>query len=353
MGATTDFTVTPRPIYHADGAQVARLLHGSARAARPADRPAGRVPALHLLGADGGPLVVALDRARGGAAAARGVARPADGLPPAPRLRPPALRPRRAASPPRRRASSTACSATWSTSRASAATPSSSCPSTGSPTRGGPVDVNRALRRAGLLNVYTQAGMEYLDPWTSRAFAVADHQVAHVYVRDPGDVAAARDGARRARRDRPRARGRRAARRGARPRARRRARPRRRAGRLVHVLLLARRRARARLRAPGRDPPQAGLRPRRAVHGPVGPAGEGARGRGARAQEDRHALRDVGRPARPVGGAGDARAAARRRRATRPVFLCSDASVARDRIAAVDVRDVLLELGGVRAPVAS
>ena len=35
-----------------------------------------------------------------------------------------------------------------------------------------PVDVNRALRRAGLLNVYVQAGMEYLDPWTSRAFAV-------------------------------------------------------------------------------------------------------------------------------------------------------------------------------------
>jgi predicted AlkP superfamily pyrophosphatase or phosphodiesterase len=55
-----------------------------------------------------------------------------------------------------------------------------------------PVDVNRALRRAGLLRVYTQAGMEYLDPWTSRAFAVADHQVAHVYVRDPDDIAAAR-----------------------------------------------------------------------------------------------------------------------------------------------------------------
>jgi len=50
-----------------------------------------------------------------------------------------------------------------------------------------PVDVNRALRRAGLLNVYTQAGMEYLDPWTSRAFAVADHQVAHVYVANPSD----------------------------------------------------------------------------------------------------------------------------------------------------------------------
>ncbi|HWY19020.1 MAG TPA: alkaline phosphatase family protein [Solirubrobacteraceae bacterium] len=51
-----------------------------------------------------------------------------------------------------------------------------------------PVDINRALRRAGLLRVYVQDGMEYLDPWTSRAFAVADHQVAHVYVRDPGDI---------------------------------------------------------------------------------------------------------------------------------------------------------------------
>ncbi|WBO68700.1 alkaline phosphatase family protein [Streptomyces camelliae] len=52
-----------------------------------------------------------------------------------------------------------------------------------------PVDINRALRRAGLLEVHTQDGMEYLDPWTSRAFAVADHQIAHVYVRDPADVA--------------------------------------------------------------------------------------------------------------------------------------------------------------------
>ena len=56
-----------------------------------------------------------------------------------------------------------------------------------------PVEVNRALRRAGLLRVHTQAGMEYLDPWTSRAFAVADHQVAHVYVRDPRDVPRVRE----------------------------------------------------------------------------------------------------------------------------------------------------------------
>ncbi len=51
-----------------------------------------------------------------------------------------------------------------------------------------PVDINRALRREGLLEVYTQDGMEYLDPWASRAFAVADHQIAHVYVNDEADL---------------------------------------------------------------------------------------------------------------------------------------------------------------------
>ncbi|MER7413380.1 alkaline phosphatase family protein [Streptomyces cacaoi] len=55
------------------------------------------------------------------------------------------------------------------------------------------VDINRILRRAGLLHVYTQDGMEYLDPWTSRTFAVADHQIAHVYVRDPADLPATRE----------------------------------------------------------------------------------------------------------------------------------------------------------------
>jgi predicted AlkP superfamily pyrophosphatase or phosphodiesterase len=56
-----------------------------------------------------------------------------------------------------------------------------------------PVDINRALRREGLLSVHTQAGMEYLDPWSSRAFAVADHQAAHVYVADPADIPRVRD----------------------------------------------------------------------------------------------------------------------------------------------------------------
>ncbi len=51
-----------------------------------------------------------------------------------------------------------------------------------------PVDVNRLLRREGLLHVHHNPTGELLDPWTSRAFAVADHQVAHVYVKDPADV---------------------------------------------------------------------------------------------------------------------------------------------------------------------
>ncbi|MGW4202987.1 alkaline phosphatase family protein [Streptomyces sp. NPDC004726] len=58
---------------------------------------------------------------------------------------------------------------------------------------GRPVDINRALRRAGLLEVHTQDGMEYLDPLASRAFAVADHQIAHVYVRSPADMSRVRD----------------------------------------------------------------------------------------------------------------------------------------------------------------
>ncbi len=51
-----------------------------------------------------------------------------------------------------------------------------------------PIHVNRLLRREGLVRVRVEDGLEMLDPGASRAFAVADHQVAHVYVRDPHDV---------------------------------------------------------------------------------------------------------------------------------------------------------------------
>jgi hypothetical protein len=44
------------------------------------------------------------------------------------------------------------------------------------------------LREAGLLAVRDENGGELLDPAQSRAFAVADHQVAHVYVGDQADI---------------------------------------------------------------------------------------------------------------------------------------------------------------------
>jgi len=47
----------------------------------------------------------------------------------------------------------------------------------------GPVHLNRVLRQAGLIEVREELGLEKLDPGASEAFAVVDHQVAHVYVR--------------------------------------------------------------------------------------------------------------------------------------------------------------------------
>jgi predicted AlkP superfamily pyrophosphatase or phosphodiesterase len=49
-----------------------------------------------------------------------------------------------------------------------------------------PVHLNRRLREAGVLVVREELGHELLDAGASAAFAVADHQVAHVYVNDPG-----------------------------------------------------------------------------------------------------------------------------------------------------------------------
>ena len=50
-----------------------------------------------------------------------------------------------------------------------------------------PIHVNRALREAGLLQVRETPVGDMLDVFASRAFAVADHQVAHVHVA-PGDA---------------------------------------------------------------------------------------------------------------------------------------------------------------------
>ena len=60
------------------------------------------------------------------------------------------------------------------------------------PVRDG-VHINRGLRRAGLLAVQeVDLGWELLDAGESAAFAVADHQLAHVYVKDPARIAEAR-----------------------------------------------------------------------------------------------------------------------------------------------------------------
>jgi predicted AlkP superfamily pyrophosphatase or phosphodiesterase len=52
---------------------------------------------------------------------------------------------------------------------------------------------NRALREAGLLAVRPGPFGENLDTFTSRAFAVCDHQLAHVYVADDADRGRVRD----------------------------------------------------------------------------------------------------------------------------------------------------------------
>jgi predicted AlkP superfamily pyrophosphatase or phosphodiesterase len=48
-----------------------------------------------------------------------------------------------------------------------------------------PVHLNRVLREAGLIAVRHERSYELLDAGASRAFALADHQIAHVYVNDP------------------------------------------------------------------------------------------------------------------------------------------------------------------------
>jgi len=52
----------------------------------------------------------------------------------------------------------------------------------------GVVHINRVLREQGLVAVRETLGWELLDAGASRAFAVSDHQVAHVYVREPRDL---------------------------------------------------------------------------------------------------------------------------------------------------------------------
>lgn len=52
-----------------------------------------------------------------------------------------------------------------------------------------PVHPNRILRDAGKLSLKVDLGREYLDFDTCHAFAMSDHQIAHIYVQKPEDTA--------------------------------------------------------------------------------------------------------------------------------------------------------------------
>ena len=48
-----------------------------------------------------------------------------------------------------------------------------------------PVHINRILREEGLIAVRTERWYELLDAGASKAFATSDHQIAHIYINDP------------------------------------------------------------------------------------------------------------------------------------------------------------------------
>ena len=47
-----------------------------------------------------------------------------------------------------------------------------------------PIHLNRILRKEGYISIRTERGLELLDAGASKAFAVADHQIAHIYLND-------------------------------------------------------------------------------------------------------------------------------------------------------------------------
>jgi len=56
-----------------------------------------------------------------------------------------------------------------------------------------PIHINRLLRTRGWLTVKDELGLELLDAGASRAFAVSDHQFAHVYLNDASLTSTVRD----------------------------------------------------------------------------------------------------------------------------------------------------------------
>jgi predicted AlkP superfamily pyrophosphatase or phosphodiesterase len=56
-----------------------------------------------------------------------------------------------------------------------------------------PIHLNRLFRKRGWLTIKEELGLELLDCGASKVFAVADHQVAHIYLNDPSLESAVRD----------------------------------------------------------------------------------------------------------------------------------------------------------------
>ncbi|MBL9189167.1 MAG: alkaline phosphatase family protein [Opitutaceae bacterium] len=54
------------------------------------------------------------------------------------------------------------------------------------------IALNRVFRAKGWLTIKDELGLELLDCGASRAFAIADHQIAHIYVNDPALLGAVR-----------------------------------------------------------------------------------------------------------------------------------------------------------------
>jgi predicted AlkP superfamily pyrophosphatase or phosphodiesterase len=48
-----------------------------------------------------------------------------------------------------------------------------------------PIHLNRRFREKGWLAIKEELGLELLDAGASKVFAVADHQIAHIYINDP------------------------------------------------------------------------------------------------------------------------------------------------------------------------
>ena len=282
------------------------LLHEARRPARPAAGRARPVPAVQVLGAGGVDRLDALDR-RGGEEGRRAVRPGAVArLPAAPRLRAAEAGPGGRGDP--RRAARA---------RRRGRRPDRLLPRA----RRARDRAQRVRHRAGLAAGAPQprAALGGPDRVPDGGRARGDRHRRQRGVRDgrPPDLARvrARPGARRRGQAavRGRARRRRGARRGrqarvrARPRPVRRRRADRRARRLVHVLLLGGRREGAGLRAHRRYPPQAGLRPGRAVPRPGDQAAAAGARVAARAQEARVPHADGRDPARRGAGEGLAR----------------------------------------------